>query len=399
MTFETVGTRTGRRAQERERRRKRRRRMSVIGGALVLSLLVFITVILITSGGDGHKSVKAPVRTQRTLLLQLKAADGTAAASALLAHDPASQEGVVVLVPQQVLANVPGGGSLPFTRALQTAGVTGSRSALADLMGVTIDGNWVLDGATMAQLVDRLGGLKLTVDAPVVSGRSVLLQPGPQRLSGAQAVLFMTYLGPKEQEQTRLTRVQAVLDAVVSILPARAETLLGSLAGGSESTLSTADLAVLLEGLKSDDAASNLQYRTLPVIPVAAGNDDIRFRIDAAADRSLVDDVLAQSIPPGSRTQGNRVLVLNGVGTPGLGQKVRDKLVPAGFVFVGSRNAPSFGYLTTQVLVADGSTTGGELGARVAKALGVPGSSVQSSTQIGTIADVVVIVGKDFAGK
>ncbi len=399
MTFETVGTRTGRRAEERERRRKRRRRLSVIGGALALSLLVFITVVLVTSGGDGQKTVKAPVRTQRTLLLQLRGTGGTAAASALLAHDPASGNGVVVLVPQQVLASVPGGGSLPFARTLQTAGATGSRSALADLMGITIDGSWVLDGATMAQLVDQLGGVQVTVDAAVVSGRSVLLQPGAQHLSGAQAVLFMTYLGPKEQEQTRLTRVQAVLDAVVSVLPAKPETLLGSLAGGSVSTLSTPDLASLLAGLKSDDAASNLQYRTLPVIPVAAGNEDIRFRIDATADRSLVDDVLAQSIPPGSRTEGNRVLVLNGVGTPGLGQRVRDKLVPAGFVFVGSRNAPSFGYLQTQVLVADGSTNGGELGARVAKALEVPGSSVQSSTQIGTIADVVVIVGKDFSGK
>ena len=373
--------------------------MSFIGAGLALLLLVVITVVLVTTGGDGHKTVRAPVRTQRTVLLQLQAAGGTAAASALLAHDPASQDGVVVLVPQQVLATVPGGGSLPFTRALQTAGVTGSRSALADLMGVTIDGSWVLNGGTMAQLVDQLGGLRLTVDAPVVSGRSVLLQPGPQQLSGAQAVLYMTYLGPKEQEQTRLTRVQAVIDAVVSALPAKVDTLLGSLAGGSQSTLSTTDLAALLEGLKSDDSANNLQYRALPVIPVAAGNDDIRFRIDAAADRSLVDDVLAQSIPPGSRTEGNRVLVLNGVGTPGLGQKVRDKLVPAGFVFVGSRNAPSFGYLTTQVLVAEGNTTGGELGARVAKALGLPRSSVQSSTQIGTIADVVVIVGKDFSGK
>jgi hypothetical protein len=67
-------------------------------------------------------------------------------------------------------------------------------------------------------------------------------------------------------------------------------------------------------------------------------------------------------------------------------------------VFVGSRNAPTFGYAKTQVLVKDATTEGAALGARVAKALGVPASSVAASDQIGMIADVVVIVGKDFKG-
>jgi hypothetical protein len=49
--------------------------------------------------------------------------------------------------------------------------------------------------------------------------------------------------------------------------------------------------------------------------------------------------------------------------------------------------------------VKDASAEGAALGARVAKALGVPGSSVMSSDQIGTIADVVVIIGRDFKAK
>ena len=155
-------------------------------------------------------------------------------------------------------------------------------------------------------------------------------------------------------------------------------------------------LPSLLSGLKRDNARSDLQYRSLPVIKVDAGNDDVRFRLDDSGAKQVVDELLAQSVPPGVRADGNRVLVLNGVGTPGLGEKVRAQLVPAGFVYVGSRNADSFNQCCTQVLVKDATPEGGALGARVAKALGVPPSSVRTSDQIGTIADVVVIVGKDF---
>jgi hypothetical protein len=172
--------------------------------------------------------------------------------------------------------------------------------------------------------------------------------------------------------------------------------LLSSLGPGSQASMPVASLADVLAGLKKDDQSQQLQYRSLPVIKVDAGTDDIRFRIDAAGARSMVDELLADSIPPGARAEGNRVLVLNGVGTPGLGEKVRAKLVPAGFVFVGSRNANSFTYAKTQVLVKDATTAGSALGARVARALGVPTTSVQASNQIGSIADVVVIVGRDF---
>ena len=242
--------------------------------------------------------------------------------------------------------------------------------------------------------------MQATVDVPVISGRSVVLNPGSARLSGQQAQLFMTYLAPGEEEQVRLARLQAVLDAVLQALPADIATLVGGLGQGSVLTAKLPQLVAVLKALKSQTASSDVQYRSLPVVKVDAGNDEVRFRLDRDAAQQLVDELLAQSVPPGARTEGNRVLVLNGVGTPGLGESVRAKLVPAGFVYVGSRNADAFNQCCTQVLVKDATAAGGALGARVAQALGVPVSSVKSSDQIGTIADVVVIVGKDFhAGK
>lgn len=385
----------GRRAARRAEQRRKRQRYVRIGAVALVALLLVVGVGLLRGGGEEDKG-RAPVRTQRTILLQLKGGDASALFSALLAHDPKTSDGSVVLVPSQVIVTVPGVGTQLFARSLSTGGPKGSREALSDLMGVTVDGSWVLDRATFQRLVDQAGGIEATVDVPVMNGRLLLIQPGPQRLDGARALAFATYLAPGEEEQARLARLQAVLDGLLRALPTDPRTLLGSLGGGSQTSLPVAQVSDQLKGLRSDDGKGQLQYRSLPVVKVDAGTDAVRFRIDAPATRSLVDDLLAASIPPGARDEGNRVLVLNGVGTPGLGQKVRAKLVPAGFVFVGSRNANSFGYTKTQVLVKDATTAGAALGNRVAKALGVPTSSVQVSDQIGTIADVVVIVGADF---
>lgn len=386
-----MGRRAARRA---EKRRRRQRFQKVAAGLAAVVALVLVASFLVGRGGDDKKDA-GPTRTQRTLLLQLQAPNGDALASALLAHDPARDEGAVVLVPPQVIVTVPGAGSQVLSKVLRTSGVDGGRNGVADLLGVTVDGSLVLDFAAFVRLVTVEGGIDVTVDVPVMRGRTVLLQPGAQRLDGSAAVAFGTYLAEGEEEQSRLARLQAVLDGVINALPADVERVLNGL-GTARRTQPAKDVAALLSGLKADGAADNLQYRSLPVVKIDAGNDETRFRLDTPAALAMVDELLADSVPEGARAEGNRVLVLNGVGTPGLGAKVRDKLVRGGLVFVGSRNAPTFGYPKTIVLVKDATQEGGALGRRVARAIGLPNASVEVSDQIGTIADVVVIVGRDF---
>ena len=391
----TTTSRTGRRAELRLRRRQRRRQLTAVALVVLLALVAFVTVVLVRSGGSDGAGKGTPVRSQRTLLLQVTGSDGSAVSSALLAHDPRTSTGAIVLVPPQVIVTVPGLGTLPFGRALRSGGALGSADALADLVGVTVDGSWLLDLPSFSRLVDLEGGVTVDVDTSVLSGQTIVLQPGSQKLDGARAATYATYLAPGEPEQTRLARLQAVLDGLVQALPADAAAAVGSLGAGSRPSLGAAATASLLQGLQKDDASQNLQYDTLPVVRVDAGTDEVRFRADAPAVTALVDRLFADSVPTGSRAQGNRVLVLNGVGTAGLGQRVRAKLVPAGFVFVGSRNAQAFGVTQTQVLVKDATPAGAALGARVATVLGLPASSVRT-TEIGSVADVIVLVGSDF---
>jgi hypothetical protein len=262
-----------------------------------------------------------------------------------------------------------------------------------------VDDGWVVTTEVLTQLVDALGGIQVDVDVPVVQGQTVLLSPGAQNLTGAQATQFLLYLAPEEQEQARLARLQEVVDGLVNVLPRTQDELSAQLATLGPRSVTTyeepAQLADFLLGLAADDEAGQLQYDTLPVIPIDPGGGVQAFRVDAPRLTTVVDRLLADSVPAGVREGGNRVLVLNGVGTPGLGEAVRAKIVPAGFVFVDSRNAPQFGYAQTQVFVREATPEAQALGERVAKALGVPATAV-ARQDFGTVADVVVLVGADF---
>lgn len=398
MTEQVGPSRTSRRAELRRRRRRRRVRLvAALVGVLALLAAAF-AVYLAQDDQAPPPSDQPAARTQSTLLLQVQGPNGAAAASALLAHDPEDKTGSALLVPPQVLVTVPGTGSLPFGRALATVPPQGSRDALSDLLGVTIDHGWVLTVPLLAQLVDAFGGIPVDVDVPVVRGDAVVVSAGPQNLDGARATEFLLYLAPDEQEQARLARVQEVLDGLVNVLPRESGELvqhLELLGQRSVTTLELPKLADFLLGLAVADEAGQLQYDTLPVIPIDPGGGVTAFRIDEARVNAVVDRLMAESVPPGVREGGNRVLVLNGVGTPGLGEAVRAKLVPAGFVFVDSRNADRFGYAETQVLVPEATPEAQALGERVAEALGVPATSVKTQ-DFGTVADVIVLVGADF---
>ncbi len=395
---ESVTPAGGTRAQRRQAQRRRQRRLLAAVLAIAVLVLAVATFALSRRDTPARATLPPQVRTQSTLLLQVQGESGAAVGSALLAHDPASRSGAVVLVPPQVIVTVPGTGSLQLGRALRTVPPERSRTAVADLMGVTVDAGWVINIPTLTTLIDRVGGVRVDVDVPVISGRTVVLGTGTQLVDGGRATQFLRYLAPGEQEQARLARLQEVLDGLLNALPtatAQVTQALSTLGQRSDSSIPAPQLASFLVGLAGDGRADQLQYDTLPVIPIDPGDGVTSFRVDPDAVQSLVDRLLAQSVPPGVRQTGNRVLVLNGVGTPGLGEKVRAKLVPAGLVFVGSRNNATFGVARSRVLVADASQTSQALGARVAKALGLPADAVQTA-DLGSIADVIVVVGADF---
>ncbi len=345
----------------------------------------------------------APSRTQRTLLIQVRGVGGDALASALLAADPRTQQAAVVLVPSRVVAEVPGSGPGPYGQALGRAGGAAlSRSTLADLLGVTVDGSWVLDRPVLSALVDRVGGIDVDVDTDVIvtgAGGPVVAVPqgAGQRLSGAQALAVLNYRVPGEDELAALPRLQRVVLALLARLPAGSAALTRLLADlGPGSQVSDAAVATgVLDGTRRDVAADRATYQILPVLAVDGGGA-ATYRLDVAGVNALAARQLAASRLAGHAATGNRVLVLNQAGGVGLGQHIRDRIVSKGFVFVDSRNQTPFDRHRTVVVVFDTRPPTLAGAGRLAAALGLPAAPVQVSPRAQNIADLIVIVGTDF---
>jgi hypothetical protein len=397
-----------RRAITRSRRKRRRQQLLGVLVSAVLLLGVIGTVVYLTghdrNGRDAiHTASAAGVRTQRTVLVQVRGPDGDAMASALLATDSQHKQAAVVLVPNQVVAQVPGSGVGAFGTAVgQPGGPALSRSTLADLLGVRVDASWVFDQAAFARLVDSIDGIKVDVDVDIIGKQgkdSVVLVPkGPaQQLNGAQAVAVLGYRAPGEAELTALPRFQRVLAAVLAKLPPGADAL-GILAGklGSGSQMSSAgQVTDVLDSMRVAAAARQATFQIMPVLAVpAAGGTS--YRIEAGGVTRLVNQLLAGSRLPGRFDQGNRVLVLDQVGTPGLGLKVRDKIVAASFVFVDARNQRPFGSKQTTIVIFDGTSKTRVRASQLATALGLPQAPIQVQPRAQNIADLIVFLGSDF---
>jgi anionic cell wall polymer biosynthesis LytR-Cps2A-Psr (LCP) family protein len=393
-----------RKAARREERRKHLRKASVGGGVLVAIGAVVAGILVTSGGGSGQPApaVASAARTQHTVLLSLAPANGQALDSYLLAHDSAGAgQGVVVLVPSNIVTDVAGRGSMPLGGAA-ALGPEVAGETLSDLISVTVDGNWVLTPEALSALVDHLGGITANIASDIlVNGQVVVAKGDGQLLNGAQAAAVASYSAPDEPSVARLTRFQSVLTGIVSKLgtdPATVATVLAGLASGSALGTNTAVVSQVLAGLDADVKGQNVIYTTLPTTVLDTGDQTERLAADGTQVATMVQQYFAKSVPQGRVAGLNRVIVLNGTGALGLGQSARERLTAHGLVFVRSANQPGFGYAhkTSVVLVPDGTPDSIASGRRVAAALGLPASDVETSTVDTTAADVLTILGSDY---
>jgi len=390
-----------------ERRRQKRRRLGAVGiagvvvSALVVAAAVGFGVKQATS--NGHKRPAG----QTTLLLSIAGTDGTATETALLAHDDRTHHGVELFMPGRLLTQVCGFGSQQLGQILALPnGPALSRATVSNLLGgVTVDGSWVMTTAQLAKLVDTLGGVTVDVDTDVIQQRPdgsrvlVIGRGDGQHLSGSQAATYATYLHTGEDALANLVRLQNVIDGIESALPRDAGTVskdVQALGSSASSTLGADRLADLLVGLAADSRHNNVLPTTLPVIKIDSGGPLPSYRVDSQQIMTFVNANLAASLPASARIARKSVFIQNGIGTPGLAASACDKLLKAGFAFAGSGNAQTFSNKPSLVLVFDHSVASARVGDSVARALGLPVGDVRVQDLGQNVADVFVILGKDY---
>lgn len=394
-------TRAQRRTQAKQDKQRRGLKVAAIAAAVVL-LVGAVFFLLVRNGGSKSPGGSAG-RTQQTLALTVGPLHAVSVASALLGTDPSDNTGAIVLLPSRWLLDAAGAGTVFFGQT-PTLGKNVPAESLTNSLGITVDGSWSLTPAGLAALVDDVGGVDVTVDTHVIvrkpnGTRDVLLSPGQQHLSGAEAAVYALYLGPREPEARRLARFDQVFVAVLSGLPtstSEVAPLVEHLGATSLATVPDASLSGFLASLAKATQAQNTLSQTLPTHAVDTGGGTPSYLLDQTGAAEMIDGSFAGSKPSDTAAKQVRVLVQNGVGTPGLGESAYQKLHRAGFAFLPGGNANHFGYPKTIVLIPDGSSQWITQGQQVAKALGVPNTSVKINDQGLTVADIVVILGKDY---
>lgn len=384
----------------------RRRRVVVVVVLAVVLVFVAATAwwllgVRDADGGD-RADVAAPA-PQRTLLVQVTEPDGFATANALLGVDSGGRRGAILLIPSRLVVDVEGTGPVSFGSTLSADAPGASVAALSELLGVRVDGAWILTSQALAALVDRVGGVQAQVDVDVVtedaSGRQTLLvSAGPQELSGAEAAAYATYSIDGEPELAKLARFNEVLSGVLRRLPAERVELAVALTALKEAraTLPAQRLEGTVARFRDAAARGNVFPDVLPVNEVVVEGQPRAYGVDPVRTHELLRASFATALKRSSSSDAVRVLVQDGLGTPGRLDQVRARLVDAGFRFVNGGRAAGFGSAETVVFIPDDSRESRAHAREVAAALGVAGADVKVADGGQSVADVIVIIGDDI---
>jgi hypothetical protein len=394
-------TRKQLREQREAQKQQARKRWLLTAIAVVVVVIVGVLLVLWLAGrGDDTPAASEVGRTEQTVTMTLATADGPATSGALMINDPNNGSAASVLIPSRLFVQGPTPDDVPFAETVLLGDNGAPGTALADTLDVIVDDTWQVSDQMLEELVNGVDGVLVDVDADVLDGRTIVVRAGDaQLLNGSEAVAFATYLGNGEVEEARLARFSQVLDQMMQRLPTNRDALIALLTevtSTGRSTLSVEALADFALQYGEVSRGGDAAYQTLPVNVVETGGPNPALVVDDEGLARLKSGLLADSLPPDAGGDQVTVLVQNGVGKPGLEQDAGDLLRDAGYDFLNDGNANEFGHEETIVLVPDSATASVTLGESVAETLGVPDSAVQVSDQGSSLADVIVILGKDF---
>jgi hypothetical protein len=260
---------------------------------------------------------------------------------------------VALAVPADVTLNVPGQGVGTIGEAASPATEDLVGVALENLLGVRVDASVRMDPVTLQQAVDVAGGLE-------VAG---------QPMDGATVVQYLTAQERDALPDEQFLRWQDVLEGLLSAVSARPEAA-----------------AAFPEQLGSVLQAASAERADLYALPVQDLGDGLLVP-DQDGLNELVDERFVRM--PADVV---RLVVLNGVGTPGIGEEVARILVPEGYRLMSSENANTFDLRVTRVIASTEEDVAAAQDAR--DLLGV--GQVLLGYQPAGLTDVTVVVGQDF---
>ena len=402
------GRRAARRAQQ--RRRRRLQRLGVVVG--IVAVAAGVRAIPWGSLDDPPPAPvpsettpsEAPRPQQDTLLLVRTTADGGPAAGITLLTASSEPDGTaVIFVPDGTLVDIPGFGLDRLGLAQQYGGAALVEASVENLLGIDVDHTAQVSDSGLSALLARTGGLDVDVEERLVArnddgSAEVRFEPGQQFLDGPRLVEYWSFKERGESELDTFPRQQTIWAQLLLAAsdPAVVEALVSDGAPQLETSADTGFLSTMFTQLATATAEGRLDYTLVPVTPFGAQDDTggVTYRADPEGIARLAEGPLAPSVPGDGGADAVRIQVLNGVGTPGIGQAVDRKLEGAGYRIVLTDNARSFDFDETRILVYREDEESLAAAEQVRQRLGV--GTIQVSRQPQSVVDLTIVVGSDF---
>jgi polyisoprenyl-teichoic acid--peptidoglycan teichoic acid transferase len=342
----------------------------------------------------------APAEVTNTLLVGTESGGEAAAWLALLSYDPTEQRGAIVYIPAHTAVEVPGRGLQPLGTALESGGMSLLVVSAESLLGIEINHFERMTRAGAEALFENLG--PLTVDVPrdvrMSAGEDsarLLFTEGVHELGPAKLVDLLYTEGLEGDDVELGARHLAFWDALLDEFHAN-PTVLGASVVAAGDAIGASDAgpsenARLLESL-AGLGGEDLTLTILPVRQVSVGGSEL-YEADTEEVESFMDETLS-SFETGRADL--EVQVLNGNGSPGIGQEVAEALGGKGFRVLLSGNARNFNHKATTIVTYDASPEGIAAAKEARRPLGVGRILVSAQEQGIVSVDLTIVVGKDF---
>jgi len=396
-----------------DRRRRRSLRRKLVGAVAAGVPIIVIVIVLITQLGGGRTPAAAPRPVGNDaeggqvtyLLVGTRAGDDSGQADwlSVMAIDRQGRTPITMFIPTATLTEIPGYGYDSIGKAMALGRVPLQEITVENMLGIQIDHTMLVPDSLLSHLVDRAGGVEVTVKKPLLAPQGAdrlvpVFQPGAQRLDGGKAVRYIEFQGPGEDELARFERAQTLWEALYSKFEGKDGAKLGSIIEGFGGDLVTdappAEVGAFFAAFAGAGAAAR-SYEPLPVEAVGSGGSEDAFRVKQEELDARIASQFDASRPAAAPGRGARVQILNGNGQPEIGLAVATVLVPAGFRIADTGNASSFTFKRTRIVVYSDADLA--IAQRIRSLLGLGDIEIGRTRQ--TIVDVTIVVGRDYAAR
>jgi hypothetical protein len=353
----------GHRVQRLERRR-RRRRLGAVAVVVVLAASALIFFLPHGSHPGGPPPPSAFGKAPPSVAWALSWGNQDQGASLAVVGVPPGSPAIAVVAADDAHVDLPSGAALTVAPASATG--SGAIETSQALLNRRVGHYMLSTPAQIASLVDRMGGITFGAQGSVIVN-GVPIGPGETRATGPQVEAYLLQ-GSGVDPWVRWE------DVVSGIFDSDAEPSAWDKPPG------TSDQPGLVTGLLRDAHGAT-------VVDLPTATEFGLLKVDTAGMEALLASSFGSSV-----TGLVRVIVQNGNGLPGMGQKIGLLVAPYGYRVVDSQNAGSFDMKETQIVAANGTFM---RWAREAQQLLGTGKVYLDARPTG-IADLTIVVGKDY---